>query len=186
MLKRPTRRLGLLTAIFALTVGLFSIGLSIPAFAYGPTTPSLTGGVTTGTGNVDTVNVVGSGFQPSEIVNIQVHSNPIELGTVTADSAGAFSATFTLPAGLPAGAHAIIATGETSGITAQIAFTLAAASQSPAAPASTVAPVTAPASSLPYTGTDVALSVSVGAGALVLGGLLVLSARRRRNASWVR
>jgi LPXTG-motif cell wall-anchored protein len=177
------------TASVALCLGLLFGAFGLTAYAYGPTTPSLTLTVSIGSGNVDTVSVNLSGFQPGEIVNVQVFSTPQELGTITANSAGAVSQTFTLPAGLPAGLHTVVATGETSGLTASAQFTLASPTAAPSSTSSTTAEAAAaaaPSSSLPTTGIDAALGVALGAGAIAVGGLLVMAARRRRISSWSR
>lgn len=174
-------------AAIAISVGLLFGMSSVTAYAYGPTTPSITITVTIGSGNVDTVTVDVSGFTPGEIINVQVFSTPQELGTMTANSAGAASQTFTLPAGLPAGVHTVVATGETSGLTASAQFTLTSPSAAPASATTTTAPAAAaPSSSLPTTGINAALGVAIGAGAIALGGLLVIAARRRRISNWSR
>ena len=175
-----------LLAAIAISVGLLLGAFSVTAYAYGPTTPTLTLTLTIGSGNVDTVNVVLSGFTPGELVNVQVFSTPQELGTITANSAGAVSQTFTLPAGLPAGLHTVVATGETSGLTASAQFTLTSPSAAPSSATTTAPAAVAPSSSLPTTGINAALGVAVGAGAIAFGGLLVIAARRRRISGWSR
>ena len=174
-------------ATLAISLGLLLGVFGMTAYAYGPTTATITITVTIGSGNVDSVDVVVSGFAPGEVVNVQVFSTPQELGTITANSAGAVNQTFALPAGLPAGLHTVVATGETSGLTASAQFTLTSPSAAPVSATTTTAPAAAaPSSSLPTTGINASLGVAIGAGAIALGGLLVMAARRRRVSSWSR
>ena len=53
------------------------------------------------------VAVDGTGFVPGSTVDIWLHSDPVLLGNVTADSNGAFSTVLTLPTGVELGDHTI-------------------------------------------------------------------------------
>jgi hypothetical protein len=109
-----------------------------------------------------------TGFQPGEEVTVTLHSTPTEVGTFTADSAGTVTVEFELPAGTAVGSHTLVYEGN-QGTYFQEAFTVAGAA--------------APASSLAYTGTSVALPLGLGAGAVVLGSGLLLASRRRSAGS---
>jgi hypothetical protein len=56
------------------------------------------------------VDVAGDGFAPSSTVHITIESTPVLLATVTADGAGAFTLSITIPMGYD-GVHHIVATG---------------------------------------------------------------------------
>ncbi len=63
----------------------------------------------------DTIAVGGTGFSPSEPVRVTLFSEPVVLGTTTADQNGLASLTFVLPASTPPGAHTIEMLGLASG-----------------------------------------------------------------------
>lgn len=148
---------------------------STAAFAYGPgQTGGLSGNTSTCTvGTSCSETLSGSGMEPGETVNLQVFSSPIELGTTQADASGNFTATVTLPSSLAAGQHTIVATGETSGTTASFAITVAASTTSATVPSNSTG--------LAFTGADIGALAGVGALAIALGGLFILSTRRRRS-----
>jgi hypothetical protein len=64
------------------------------------------------------------GFTPNETVNVTLHSTPVHLGTVKADSSGIANATVTIPRDAPAGAHHLIFTGAKSGHVVSIPITV--------------------------------------------------------------
>lgn len=71
-------------------------------------TSSLAGG--------DAVIVTGDGWVPGESVHLIIHSDSIDLGTVTANSDGTIpDVTFYVPSDFEAGAHTIMAVGSLSG-----------------------------------------------------------------------
>lgn len=75
------------------------------------------------------VTFTGAHFAPGEDVEIVLHSNPITLGTVQANAQGAFTATYTIPAQATVTAnHRVVATGQTTGLSAQVGFEVLAAS----------------------------------------------------------
>ncbi|UGS25709.1 fibronectin type III domain-containing protein [Microbacterium resistens] len=51
----------------------------------------------------------GTGFAANEQLALELHSDPIPLGTVTADADGAFDAEVTIPADVTPGTHALVA-----------------------------------------------------------------------------
>jgi len=62
------------------------------------------------------ITVTGTGFEPGESVAIELHSTPVLLGTVIANSSGAISGTFTIPASAPEGSHSLVLTGSVTGV----------------------------------------------------------------------
>jgi LPXTG-motif cell wall-anchored protein len=73
--------------------------------------------LTTDKGDVDRVavgeqiTVVGTGFLPYSTATIVIYSTPTVLGTVTTDGNGNFSRAVTVPRGLAAGQHNLVASG---------------------------------------------------------------------------
>ncbi|WP_082013768.1 phosphatase PAP2 family protein [Microbacterium hominis] len=127
--------------------------------------------VTLGSGSVTAggnLTVTGAGFQPGETVTIELHSTPVRLGTAVASATGTISATVTVPAGTPAGAHTIVLSGASSGVTAATPITVTAAS-------STGALATTGSSTLPV------LVALLAAGVFVLAGLMLMARRRMRR-----
>jgi LPXTG-motif cell wall-anchored protein len=124
-----------------------------------------------------TITITLSGTCGNRTFTITLHSASITLGTIDTDASGAGSGAFTIPSSLASGAHTIVVSdsvGDSSAIAITVAGTAAVAT--PAASQGS--------GSLPLTGTDAAALGAVGAGAIGLGGMLVLSSRRRRAASF--
>lgn len=195
------KRLGQLAASLIAVVALAFVASPAGASgldAYGPTAAAATITVTVsvnGATGVVTVTITGNGFGASQTITLTLYSTPESLGTVQTNASGAFSNTVTLPAGVPAGTHTIVATDQQSGQTASASFTLAQASGPFGAAAPSAGPTqagpsgpapAAPTARLPITGVDVAVLTGMGAVAIALGGFLVLSARRRRSGNWAR
>jgi hypothetical protein len=92
------------------------------------------------------LTLTGSGFQPGEVV--QLWFNGATVGSETADTKGGFSAVSTIPTLAP-GAYDVTATGQTSGFTVTMPFTVlagpAAAATTAPAPAATATPAPAAA-----------------------------------------
>jgi len=109
------------TTAFTINQGGASLAFSVPEAAPGT---SLT--------------VTGTGFQPGEGVQMQV--NGVAVGSATADTKGAASVTFVVPAALAPGQYDVTATGQTSGVTTTTAYTVIAS----ATPVATVAPTAGP------------------------------------------
>jgi hypothetical protein len=116
-----------------------------------------------------TMVVSGTGYLPGSTVTVLIYSSPQVLTTVVADPSGNFTVTVTVPAGLAAGQHTLVASGvDTLG---NDRFTTLAVTVSAAGTAS-----------LAYTGADVGLPAIGGLAAVALGaGLIVV--RRRAAAS---
>ena len=99
-------------------------------------------------------------------------SDPVSLGSATADAGGAFSKAVTIPADTTAGAHTIVVacTGaDGNAVTQNIAIAVAASASG--------------SDTLPRTGSDSPPVILIGAGLLLVGGVLAVAARRRRTAS---
>ncbi|MGH9029590.1 MAG: LPXTG cell wall anchor domain-containing protein [Acidimicrobiales bacterium] len=150
------------------------------AYAYGPGgAASLTGSTSTCVASTGcTLTLTGTGFQPGETVALVLDGTPVSLGTTTADPSGDFTQGVSIPANSTAGAHTIVATGETSGAVASFAITLTSSTTGVSSPTTP----SAPSSSLPLTGADISAMVGAAAVAIALGAMLVLASRRRRSA----
>ena len=117
-----------------------------------------------------TVGVAGNGFEAGERLTVQLHSTPVTLGTIDADSAGNFSAPFTIPASTNPGVHRIVVSGDSGEAEAMITVTAV-----PAVPAA-----------LSVTGSEIpVVAIVAGAFAVLLGATLLVLRRitRRRTTS---
>ncbi|WP_146115407.1 NPCBM/NEW2 domain-containing protein [Microbacterium sp. MYb62] len=133
----------------------------------------------------ETVQVSGSGFAAGESVRIELHSDPVLLTTVEADAAGAFAATVRIPADTATGPHRIVVTSA-SGITAEAALTVGAASGGATTPGGAGPNTGAVAGAvadgdLARTGGALPIWALGAAGVLLLAGALIV-ARRRAHA----
>jgi len=138
------------------------------------------------------MSLSGTGFAASETVDLTLHSTPSGLGTVDAGQNGDFVTTVTIPAGVAAGTHSIVAIGETSGMTAAFTFTLTAETTAtttppppPPPPVTTAPPAAVPPSpsatgALPFTGVDAALLVAFAVVAIVAGAAVLFAGGFRR------
>ncbi|MFE6967222.1 hypothetical protein ACFVAJ_19240 [Agromyces sp. NPDC057679] len=121
--------------------------------------------------------VTGSGFKPNEVVKIYLHSDPIFLGTLTADAAGKIDGFVKIPANAPAGEHHIVIV-DTAGVEyTSGTITVKAA---PAAPAAVKAEVKE--ESHPDTGFGLLAPLS-GALTLLAAGGAAFVARKRLGAT---
>ncbi len=107
------RTIAAVVGVIAVLAAAISFATSANAAPYSNQPTTGVSNTTPSVGGTDTVS--GSGYDPNELVDLVLHSAPYNLGTARADSAGNFSTTVTLPAGV-SGSHTIIATGETSGV----------------------------------------------------------------------
>ncbi|MFF1879792.1 lamin tail domain-containing protein [Leifsonia sp. NPDC058230] len=110
------------------------------------------------------------GFTAGETVEVWLHSTPVKLASLIASPSGTVSARITIPASTPAGAHTLVLTGLTSGVTGSTALTVTAANGSIAGLATTGSSITTPLA--------IALIVSLAGIALLLVGVF----RRRKSA----
>ncbi len=72
------------------------------------------------------ITVTGRDFQPGALLAVELHSAPVELGTVTVDESGAFALNATIPASTDPGDHEIVVLVDGT-VLASFALTIAAA-----------------------------------------------------------
>jgi hypothetical protein len=115
------------------------------------------------------ITVSGGGFAAGAPVTVGIYSTPTALASVTADGAGRFAATITIPRDY-LGAHSIVA----SGVAAEGAPRFARADTTVVAISASSTPVLAATG--PWDGLWIAASLAL---LLVLGGLRLMTRRRR-------
>ncbi len=104
----------------------------------------------------------GEGFEPFENVGVTVHSTPFFAGWFRANGAGQVSGYVTLPPTIASGTHTIQAIGQSSGVVASAAFSVA----------------------LAHSGSTLNAGIPIAAGVLLLlGGAGVFTAARRRRSA---
>jgi len=155
------------------------------------------------TANCKTTHTTSHTSLMAKVVLVSSTHDVVPLGTTTADNAGNGSASFAVPAGTAPGTYSLVATGSQSGRTSVTSFTVTGASTAPGNSGSAgnplpvvaagggssggsgshpTGPVTAAAGGgLAFTGADIAALTAIGAVAIPLGALLMMSARRRRR-----
>jgi alpha-L-fucosidase len=122
----------------------------------------------------DEVSVSGSGLQPNFEATIEFHSVVIVVGTVTTDDNGEFSTTIIIPEAEP-GPHTISVVCDAAGNVSETDVTISSVS----------VPTDGDDGELPFTGSDVEPLVLIGGAALLVGVVLVLVTRRRRQSTSV-
>lgn len=122
------------------------------------------------------ISVGGDGFAPNSRVRIEFRSQPVELASVTANSAGSFDTTVVIPANASLGQHTIAAQGTNP--------TPPGGARELTATITIVGAAAAPGGTLPRTGAADALPLALGGAALVgIGAVAVVAARRRRSGA---
>ena len=160
--------------------GISSAPLSTGVIPFPATVPASNGTMTPAAGSSDkvvagkTMVVSGTGYLPGSTVTVLIYSSPQVLTTVVADASGNFTVTVTVPAGLTAGQHTLVASGVDNAGNAR--FTTLAVTVS----ASGVATISGP--KLAATGADVTAPLLGGLAALAIGGGLIVASRRRSAA----
>ncbi|WP_240037276.1 GH92 family glycosyl hydrolase [Orlajensenia leifsoniae] len=134
----------------------------------------------------DKVTVTGEGFAPGEKITVEVHSDPVVVGTAEATARGAFSVTFEVPE-VPVGDHEVVVTGDTSDVPVSFAFEVLAPQVPGDGSTGTDGPKNPSVvaeSSLSSTGVNGTLLATAGwvAGLLVLLGAVLVFVRRRRSS----
>ena len=125
------------------------------------------------------IAISGTGFAPGATIAFELHSDPIALGTLTADADGALQGTLRIPATAPAGAHTLVALSGTT-VIARTALTVTAAAGTGTG-GQAGGSAAAPGTGLASTGLDAPVAVvAIGVILSVMGGMLV---RRRRVES---
>lgn len=109
-------------------------------------------------------------FDPGSTVTFTFFSDPVVLGTATADAAGTATLQATWPAAASDGTHTVVASGTANGAPFEVS-------------SSTVCGATGGGSgTLPRTGSDSAPLLQIAIALVAAGGLLVLAARKRMAA----
>jgi hypothetical protein len=153
-----------------------------------------------GTRTGGSMGIAGSGYLPGSTVTVVVYSTPTVLDSLVTKADGSFDTDVTLPAGLPAGEHTLVATGvdrngatwtltqpitARAGDTGETPVVATPADASSSAEGDTTAsaagdPAPSATGGLAYTGADVAVPAIGGLLVLAAGtGLIALSRRRR-------
>ncbi len=124
------------------------------------------------------IEVVGAGFPASTPVRVELHSDPVVLGTATTDASGALRLAAVVPASTPAGAHEVVATAGSVTARAPLTVTSSGGATTPGSGPGTGSQ----SGDLATTGADAAwlLPVAIGAGVLLAAGLALLLRRRAR------
>ena len=168
--------------IIALTLGILFASASAASAAPSPYPPSTSGPtVVINSGTLQpgqSITLTFTGFLPNETITVIVFSDPINLGSFSANSSGTAVVTVTLPASLEAGSHTIVATGATSGYSASFGFTVAsglAFTGEGAGGGSTGG------SGLAFTGIAVGGSLILAVGLLTAGTMTLLAGRRKSS-----
>ena len=168
MQKRLVRLCGLAAAVSLVAITLIWIAapsnaVPTPPYGSGTTDASVS---ETNPNPGDAITVEMTGCNPGDTVTVVLHSDPVTLGTMTANASGVATGTFTIPAGF-SGAHTIVVTDNQTGISRSIAITIGGAASSSGA--------------LPSTGTAVIAFGVLAAILLGSGGLILLLGRRRNK-----
>jgi alpha-L-fucosidase len=183
-----------LVSALAITAGLTL--LAAPAYAQDDYPPQATEELTLSQSTVEpgqTITLSGDGAEPGATVSFKLTrsssalgaarvvlagprlaayvrpqaQSAVSLGSTTADDDGSFSAALTIPSGLDAGVYTLTATSGGEVLASATVRVLAGATTG----------------ALPFTGSDVAPGLAVGATLIVAGGLLLLAVRRRRSST---
>lgn len=128
-----------------------------------------------------TVTLTGAGYAPNvpELV-LELHSTPVQIGTVATDQAGAFAATVTLPADVEPGDHHVVVLHEGTEIT-RTPVQLVASDAGVTSDVATTDQAAAPAETVPPQIGVLLLAALAAFGFLALGWHLT-AGRRRRGA----
>ena len=157
-----------------------SAPVSTGVIPFPATVPTSNGDLTPAAGSSDevvagkTMVISGTGYEPHSTVTVLIYSSPQVLTTVVADANGAFTVTVTVPAGLTAGQHTLVASGVDD--LGNPRFTTLAVTVSAAGVATVATP------KLAATGADVTAPLLGGLAALAVGAGLIVASRRRSAA----
>lgn len=156
------------------TSGVVPVSATVPT-SNGDLTPAAgsTGSVTPGT----KVTLSGTGYMPNSTVTLLVYSEPQVLTTVVTDGTGSFTVEVTVPDGLAAGQHTVVASGiDPLGNVRTMTLPITVTG------GTTGSGGTTGAGGLAYTGADIAGPMIGGVAALAVGAGLLVAARRRSAA----
>ncbi|MDQ6614959.1 MAG: hypothetical protein M3083_09470 [Actinomycetota bacterium] len=144
--------------------------------ATGPTVEAQPSTVVAG----QSVSVSGTGFPGGAQLQIVLFSDPVVLGTTTADSGGTYRATVTIPASVAPRAHVLVVSPADGAPEARTSLTVTSADGG-----TTASTATTQTGALSFTGSNVRRTAGI---AVVLGltGLALIVATRRRSLWWRR
>ena len=149
--------------------------VTIPAAAVPATVPTKNGDLTLAPSSAGAITpgkkltVSGTGYAPGSMVSVVMYSTPQVLTTVVADASGNFTVEVTVPAGLAAGKHTVVASGvDANGVLRYVTLPITV--------------TTTGGAMLANTGADVTVPALGGIAVLGLGAGLIVVARRRTNA----
>jgi LPXTG-motif cell wall-anchored protein len=155
--------------------------VAIPAAAVPASVPAKSGDLKLAAGSSSTVapgkkvTVSGTGYAPGSTVSVVIYSTPQVLTTVVADASGNFTVEVTIPAGLAAGNHTLVASGvDGSGVLRYVTLPVTVSATGTAAVSG---------AKLANTGADVTVPALGGIATLGLGAGLIVLSRRRRTAA---
>ena len=127
-----------------------------------------------------------TGWAASQSVSGTLHSDPVDLGALTADAAGIVNGAFVVPASTPPGQHELVLTGTDAAgaprtVRAAVAIG-AAAGTNAVAPAQVAGIDTARnlGATLPVTGAALARTAWLGSTLLGCGAMFTIASMRRR------
>lgn len=126
------------------------------------------------------ITFAGTGFTPGESVKATVHSDPVELGTFDVAADGTLAIDWAIPADFAVGEHEVVI-ALADGTTVTAAFQIAAAASGDGAAASGDGAATD--GGLAITGAELPLLITGIALAMLIGGAVLLIARRRTAAA---
>ena len=157
-------------AVIGLVIAAASLGSTASAYPAG-TAPSISvSSSTVAPGGSDTVS--GTNFTPNSSVSLSLHSDPVDLGTVTTDGSGNFSAAVTIPSSTATGSHTIEALDTPTGDVATAAITVSTSGTGTGGGGG--------GGGLAGTGVAVIGIGALGIVLLVGGGLMLMAGRRRK------
>lgn len=162
-------------------LGLAALGLILAAVALpgSPRTVSAAGYLGD-VGYSDSVTVTGQGYAPGAEITLTFESTPVFLKVVTADANGSFTASVTIPAGVPYGNHDIVASGKDPSGNQLVQKTLVNVKQAQPKAQAVTPPKKIVADSSGFNATPVVIFVAV---VLLLGGTILVLWRQRRQST---
>jgi hexosaminidase len=176
-------------AVMALTV----LGMAAPAFAqqYPPSVNFLTISDATPSPG-ETVTLTGQTFLAGSTVTLTLHSEPVVLGSATADAAGKMALQATIPSDTPLGAHTITADGtapDGSPLSLSVSLTVVPAAANGGTGANNGngnGGSSGNSGNLPRTGSEWTLLLAkLGIGLAAAGGVVTAVAAKRRKSALV-
>jgi len=171
-------------AVMALTV----LGMAAPAFAqqYPPSVNFLTISDATPSPG-ETITLTGQTFQAGSTVTLTLHSEPVVLGSATADAAGKMALQATIPSDTPLGSHTITADGtapDGSPLSLSVSLTVVPAQGGGNAQGNQGGNQGGNSGNLPRTGSEWTLFLAkLGIGLAAAGGVFVAIAAKRRKSA---